>query len=430
MVSVVTAAPERLHVIAHRVVVAARCLDGGWNSPLESSLVALSLARHSNAYVGDAQGLLDRVLRWWREGRTRRTSADIAALALIARTAVDLKRGNAEVVSAAAQIVEDLATRDQSLVPELHLALSAWALDPVIKDRDSSPWPALRVCAEGRAETTSHPLLNNYVTAVSQWTFSWPGMADSLGGNLTSNEELGSACVLLWLLTAVCEKISPLALEYVDGIQLIAQRRSELVERMAGQIDERTFYSEEFAQEEDFESECEVQPALSSFEAVLIDVALASRDEARPWMTFDEAEAYFAQRARAERDEAQTSANRMRYWLGATIGLLGLVAGFALWEPLRHSGVKSSIANPGSASVVFFSCAIMVGIFRGKRQDTPIWESLGIFLTTAALLAGALSINQAFKKPLVSDAGGVVVAALVAVGAGLLWAMIRMWRRK
>jgi hypothetical protein len=61
-----------------------------------------------------------------RDEQPRRISADVTALALTARAAADLQRSDAALIAAAADAVEDLATRDR--VTALHFAYGGTAV--------------------------------------------------------------------------------------------------------------------------------------------------------------------------------------------------------------------------------------------------------------------------------------------------------------
>ncbi|MGH4010580.1 MAG: hypothetical protein ACRDTH_20880 [Pseudonocardiaceae bacterium] len=75
-----SAPAERLHVHAHRAAARVRDINNWWGSPLDTALAAVAAAQHPAASREVAQRAVDRLLRWWQEGRVRPISADAAAL--------------------------------------------------------------------------------------------------------------------------------------------------------------------------------------------------------------------------------------------------------------------------------------------------------------------------------------------------------------
>lgn len=108
---------DLLHALAHRAANDARDVDDWWGNSLNTALAAVTRARHSSGYQGDAERALDRLLRWWKDEKPRRISRDVTAMALGARAAADLQRSDPHLVVEAAQAVDDLARRDPTAAP-------------------------------------------------------------------------------------------------------------------------------------------------------------------------------------------------------------------------------------------------------------------------------------------------------------------------
>jgi hypothetical protein len=412
-------------------MLAARRSDDWWSTPLESALATVSLTRHASVYRPDAQKSLDRIRRWWREGRSRRTSSDAAALALAARAVDNLRLDDPNIMSAAVRAVEDSARRNRTVTPELHLALAAWALDPVVGDRDAAPWPAIRERSREGAQSATNTLLASYVDGVAQRSFDWAELIEEVGRKIASTTVGSDACVLAWLLAIMCEKASSLFPEKNSGVQLLFRRRSELVERLAGEIDDGSFRGPELYElEEDPESESEIRPSLSSFEAALLDFSLASQQEIQPWLTFEEADRFFRDRNAEERVKATDARLRLLRSIRLLISALGLVAGIALWEILRRLKIEPSVANYSAAAVLALALSIMTGVSGWKQEESPLAEPFGILFISVCLVAAAAAVNQSLKKPYVSDTGGLVAGSLIAVGPVMLWAVIRWLGRR
>jgi hypothetical protein len=66
--------------------------------------------------------------------------------------------------------------------------------------------------------------------------------------------------------------------------------------------------------------------------------------------------------------------------------------------------------------------------FEVNSTNSALFEALGIFFGTLALVAAAVSINQSLAKPFISDVGGLAAGAFIAAGAAVLWALLK--RRK
>ena len=429
MVSVTVAAADRVHAIAHRAVLAARDVDDWWDTPLETALATVNFVRHTQAHLADAERALSRIRRWWQEGEPRRTSGDATALALAARASAELQRQETTLLSAAAESVDDVARRDPSIVPELHLALSAWALDPLIPDRDSAPWPAIRARLEHASEVRANEPLRCYAAAVARRPSSSAWLVQELVSQVGAAAGPSDACILIWLITVACEKLLLSLSKSDSALQVLFRRRSELTERLAGEIDDQTF-REPRAYEldpDEMDIACSRQVYLSSFEAVLLDFGLASREPSHPWVTYEEAERLFGQRAAEERANLEATRGKLLWLAGVLMAALGVIASVALWFALRSAHVDRPAANPAAVALgsMFLVIALRFGVNSAK---SALFEALGIFFGTLALVAAAVAINQSLEKPFISDVGGLAAGALIAAGAAVLWALLKRYK--
>lgn len=426
VVSVSVAAADRLHAIAHRAVLAARDVNDSWDTPLETALAAVDLARHTHAHLNDAEHALSRIRRWWLEGEPRRTSGDAAALALAARASAELQQQDTSLLSAAVQSVDDLARRDPSVSPELHLALSAWALDPLVTDRDSAPWPAMRARLEHATEIGANEPLRRYTTAIAQRPFNSAWLVQELVSQIGAAAGPSDACILIWLITVACEKISLFLPRNDSALQVLLRRRSELAERLAGEIDDQTFREPEASEFDPDETDITQngQVYLSSFEAVLLDFGLASREPSHPWITYEEAERLFGQQAAQARADLDIARDKLLSLAAILMASLGLAASVALWFALRSADIGRSVANP--AAVALASIFLMVAIrLVTNATNRGLFEPFGIFFGTLTLLAVAVAVNQSLRKPYISDVGGLAAGALIAAGAAVLWGLLK-----
>jgi hypothetical protein len=66
--------------------------------------------------------------------------------------------------------------------------------------------------------------------------------------------------------------------------------------------------------------------------------------------------------------------------------------------------------------------------FGANSAKSALFEALGIFFGTLALVAAAVAINQSLEKPFISDVGGLAAGALIAAGAAVLWALLKRYK--
>ena len=309
-----TSSPETLHLLAHHAQRRARTAQDWWDGPLDTALAALSAAHHPPAHRDEARQAVDRLSRWQREGRVRRVSGDIAALALAAAAAHDLAERQSKLEEAAVEGVEELAGRTGPAAPALHLALAAWALDRVIPDRNARPWPALRDRFEHQAPNP-HGLdaqLTRLAAALSATRFDAGELVRSLL-TVPINPNLNDGAVLLWLLTAALEKCAAELSVSDSGLLSLADRRTELVTRLAQEINQSTF---EHPDADDFDPDMESPEHLIEFlspmEALLLDLSLASSQPDDPWLRFEEAESLFGDAANKLRGRSRAGQHSSR----------------------------------------------------------------------------------------------------------------------
>lgn len=425
LVPMTVAAAERLHVIAHRAARAARDPEDWWGSPLDTALAAVALARHSRAHRDVAENALERMLRWWRDEQPRRISADVAALALTARAAQELQRGDPALTRAAVVAVEDLARRDRAIVPELHLVLAAWALANLVPERGDAPWPVLRTRFERPQLAGVDEPLRRFGLGLSQQPFDPNRLVQELLVDIGSAPGLSDAVILLWLVSVAADELARFLPANDNALQVLLRRRAELVERLAGEIDERTFIEQAI---EEFDPSNEYAPVpvtyLSSFEALLLDVALASRDDATPWLTYDEADRLFgdqAATAKAELMEARRKHASVAALLIAAIAGLGSVTA---WFVLRDLDVDAGVRYPAAVALAALFCALAVAIALRERPPGAVADAAGTFFVALTIVATVIAVNNVPRKPLLGDINGVAADVLIAVGGGLLWAIL------
>lgn len=415
------AAAERLHVLAHRAAIDGQDVDDWWGSPIDTALAAVTFARHTNAHRDRAEAALARLLRWWRDGSPRRVSGDVVALALTARAAAELQRAEPELTEAAVEAVADLAGRDSSIVPELHLALAAWALSSLVPERGRAPWPALRGRLDRpRLGGVDEPL-RRFGLGLARDPLDPNVLVRDLVGETGSAPGLSESAILLWAISMAAQELA-LHLSHEDnGLQLLLIRRAEMAERLVGEIDERTFFEPDM---QGFDSSLDALPVsgyLSVFEALLLDLALSSREDGEPWLTFAEAESLFGARATAARLDVKATRRRLLGWSALLVAVVAGLGGVSFWLAARELDVESAIANSGAVAVTGFVLVPAFAVFGRGHPNSRLVEALGVFSGFVALCMALVAINQLPEKPYISDATGLVVSILIGAAATILF---------
>ena len=418
------AAAERLHLLAHRAAVDGQHVDDDWwGSPIDTALAAATFARHTNAHRARAEAALERLLRWWQDGSARRVSGDVVALALTARAAAELQRAEPELTQGAVEAVEDLAGRDRAIVPELHLALAAWALSSLVPERDRAPWPAVRERLEGpRLGGVDEPL-RRFALGLARHPFDGNQLVQDLVGETASAPGLSESAVLLWVISMACQELAFHLSHDDNALQVLLQRRAEMAERLAVEIDDRTFLEPDI---EGFDSTLDAQPVsgyLSVSEALLIDLALSSREEGEPWLTFAEAEAHFGKEATDATAELTETRARLLGWNALLTAAVAALAGVTFWLAAKALDVDHATAVCGAIAVTAFVLAFAFAVLTRAHPDSRLVETLCAFAALVAVCMVLEVINLLPKKPYVSDAKGIIIGTLI-VGLGVIVAQL------
>jgi len=398
----------------------ARDADDWWGTALATAAAAVSLAKHPMSQRAESERAADRIQRWWRDEEPRRTSEDAAALALAARAHADLQRRNRTLDAAAASAIDALLDRDGLIFPELHLALASWALDELIPDRDEPPWPQMRArAAYPSGRTGIQEPLRQYIVSVAAREYDAGSAARSLVSSIGSTPSPTDGCVVVWLITAALEKLRTALPASDNALSLLLQRRADIVDHLAGLIDDATFV------EPDAQLDAEVLLTyLTSFEALLLDLGLASRSEPEGWFTQEEAEALLGAGERSAKVDAARTRSRLLRVIAGLLAAEGITAAILTRVIATAAGASEALAN--SASIAVGASTAVVAITALARDPArPGWlGELGVFATLFALLAWVTAVNQALPQPIVSDLGGLLIGTIIAAAAALLWRFV------
>jgi hypothetical protein len=417
-----TVSPQLLHGVVHHAALNGRTEEDWWGSALETALAAASAVRHIPAHRGQAAAAAERLMRWWRDGQPRRVSADVAAVALTARAANDLIRRDDRLTRDAVQRVADLAERAVEIVPDLHIALCAWALDPLVIDRTAAPWPQLSARAARGTAYGLDETLRAYTAALAAERFDAAALTEALlRTSPTVAPTNPDASTALWLLTAVTERAAQSLDADEPGLRALIDRRGQLVDRLAMEVDEtRSFFNANLdglaASDED-----DLAPAvrLSPMDTLLLDLSLASPEPGEPYLTSGEARALFGRREQlARRDE--------RRWIGRAALLvtgIGLACGSALCFGLLLAGIAAVTAVWFSLAVAAAPVVAAAALWR-RAGETTLAMPLAIAAATFTVFGCVIGVNDALSSPFLPDAAGVVTGALGTALVALIVAIV------
>ncbi|MGH3853187.1 MAG: hypothetical protein ACRDR6_06745 [Pseudonocardiaceae bacterium] len=387
-----------------------RDIDDWWGSPLDTALAAVAATRHPAASRVIAERSVDRLLRWWREGQVRPVSTDAAALALTARAAASLARREPQLLADALAATDRMATRDASVVPDLHVALAAWALDDLQRERDACPWPAIRRRLYQGPAFGLDVALRDYLAGIAQQGTDTRTLVQRMLTSSTLSPAPADVAVVLWLLTISIARASRVLGADEPGLGALADWRTGLVERLAGEIDEDSF---RLPEGDDFDPDAEPDKTtmvfLSPTEALLMDIALASPEPEQPWLRFPEAEVLFGEHAREQ-------AIYTRRWMRRTaiaVAAGGLTTGTAMVLALSLVGVAMLPAIGFGVVVWAGVSACASGIWQRSGDVVPAAEPTTVLCATLALVALLFAVNGLLPRPLFSDVAGLAGAALV-----------------
>ena len=325
--------------------------------------------------------------------------------------------------------VNDLAQRDRSVIPELHLALCAWALDELVPDRDAPPWPSVRAWAEHFPRGRSNVALAT--GAVAQIRINALKLAEDLVTQIGAVANPTDACILMWLVTVAIQRLSHELSKDDSTLQVLIRRRTELIERLSAEIDDYSFRDSANDAQDDIDADV-VQPTddepvrLSSKEAVLLDFSLASKDPSHPWLTFEEAVKLFgddAAQVRLELADTRRSSRKQMAWF---VAALGVTTSAVLWLTLHTQEIANAIARP--ATVSLFALFMLQVTRLASADESAIGDAAGVFWGTLAPLALVVAVDRCLRQPFISDVGGLIAGALIAAAAGLLWVLAKRRR--
>lgn len=413
-----SASPEALHLLAHRASARPRDDNDWWGSPIETALAAISATRHPTAHREQAERSLDALERWRRAEEPRPVSADAVALALAARAAAALARREANLTAAALAAVAHMADRTPEVVPELHIALSCWALDDVAPDRDEAPWPALRARLFAGNTYGLDQALRAYGQTIAARQFDAAQLVQRLVTQVPTSPGPTDSAVVLWLLEIAIDRCARALHEDEPGLRALIEWRANITERLALELDDSAFRppsSDHFDPEDLGASARPVH--ISSMEALLLDIALAPTHPEAPWLTYPEAKELLGEEARQAEHAAQ-HARCQTVWAMIAIALL---AGAAVGSAFVLGHARERIAVGWGLTLTLVVLIATLGLARRVLDTVALLDALGLAAATAALAVAVTTVNQMLAHPLFSDPAGLIGGALLTVLAPVVW---------
>lgn len=413
-----SASPESLHVIAHRAGARPRDASDWWGSAIETALAAVAATRHSGAHRELAEAAVDRLVRWQRAGESRPVSADAVALALAARAAATLARRDPQLQAAAVAAVEIMAQRTSDVVPELHIALAAWALDELVSDRDAHPWLALRDRVTRGSAFGVDAALRAYTAGTAAKQFDAAGLVQALITQTPLGPGANDATIVLWLLGVGIDRCARVMGVEEPGLRALIERRASITERLALELDEHVFSAPAVG---GFDPDASVDDPrttyLSPMEALLLDIAVAPAEPDDAWLTYPQAEQLFGERARDAR--RQTRSERRQTAVAHTLS--AALAGGVTALALVLGGAETLVAICWALAVALVGTALAVRRVRPVAVHRVRADAGGAACVTGALCAALNAANQMLHTPLLSDAAGLIAGTVVTTASGVLW---------
>ncbi len=361
----VTLDTQELHRRAHAAVHAQRDGDGWWVAPMETALVAVADSQHSPGTRTMAENAYEQLLAWLEKDGPRPLGDDAAAVAMTAKAARELHGGKASLTAQAASLVTLACERSEHLAP-LHVALAAWALDPLISDRRAHPWDAMREALRrfSRQGVNEALVLFSEALADERRPAVERRVADAPAVDRTEQ------CIMVWLLTAAVEVQMERGFGGEEDLGPFLQRRTELLDHLVAAVADEVLVPAAVADYNPFGQAEEEAGGLHLFEAVMLDLALSGELNAQKLITLRE----------AGRRDAASASRRQRTYAGVTALATFVVAGMAVAiAVLAHANTHLWVGSALSLAMLGFSAALLF-----LRASETRWN-LEYLLTTFIL---------------------------------------------
>jgi hypothetical protein len=297
------------------------------------------------------------------------------------------------------------------------MLLAEWAIEPLVRNRGDRPWSAIRALLLQSAPP-AEPLLHKLALALTTDPLDSRQILQALIGSTADQTSLSQACVHAWLISAVLEVVTPYVSSDDSGLALVIQRRAAIIDRLCVELTDDSFDGwdpGEFNPEQ--QAAMWMPERLTLFEALLLDLGIGPEQPQDEWLRSSEAAALYQDRvrSRAKRDAMVVA-------VLAPFPALVLILALALGLP------RGLLLGFG----VLFACLLLpTQMWPPSAGESDVRDDIGIFLLVGSLCVFAAGINMLLPQPVIGDAGGLVLSAVIPLGAAILWHYVgrRRFRR-
>jgi hypothetical protein len=260
---------------------------------------------------------------------------------------------------------------------------------------------------------------------LSTHPFDAAAVTQALLGEVGASPSATDGVILIWLLTAAIERAAETLPETDSGLRVLVEQRAGLVERLASEVHDSTFKVPEIRGFDPHEEDLGQTPLyLSPMEALLLDASLASREAETPWLTFDEAERLFGERARISERAASRERGRLLNVIATFAFAFSLAAGASTGLALNISGRDPWVAANIGVAVVAALAFLSVMVLQRVRE-TAADDAAAVFTGSLAFVAGVDAWNQTRRHPFLPDALGLTLGIVIPAAVALLSAIVR-----
>jgi hypothetical protein len=261
---------------------------------------------------------------------------------------------------------------------------------------------------------------------VAQTSFDAGTLVQEMITKIGTAPGVSDSCVLLWLITAANTRLAQSLSESDNALRVLLRRRSEIADKLVGELDETSFFPPDIHDDEGGGAQQVNLPEYVSLsEALLLDIGLASAEDAIPWLTFQEADQLFGSRVSASEASRMATRRDLLRTVGILAAALGISAAAIMWLALRLAGVDPGVSNPAAIAVGSLGLAVSVAVAGPGRETSHLSEAIGVFFLILAALASVVALNQTMARPYISDEGGLIAGGLIASAATIAWIVVK-----
>lgn len=382
---------------------------------METALVAVADSQHSPGSRAMAEPAYERLLRWLNEETPRALGDDAAAVALAARAGRALRGGNTPLTDQAVALVASTCGATEPVLAPLHVALMAWALDPLVPDRGRQPWDEVRRALQHLPVQGPDDALVRFAQALADQRS--PAMDARLADVDTVNRTDES--ILLWVLSAAIAVEADRGDSDSLALGPLLRRRAELLDHLGAVLEGEAVLPVAAMEYDPFTDTEEQSEGLHLFEAVMLDLALSGERPHNELITLEEAKRLdrrAAEQRRVRYAEVSAAASLVftamavviavvakaptRAWVGILIVLLPLgLAGSLLFLRGLQTKWNLELLITGLCLVTLLGVFFIIEALHGKKPlvGDEVAAVIGIVFVFAPMLVQTL-VARALKR--------------------------------